>query len=223
MSTLSDKEVREKLLARGVEALTDAELLSVVAGPRDGSSIQAVEEAEKLLSAESQTLSQLSRKTVSELRTADSLGVARAARVAASFELGRRALASVAAESAVIKDRRDIVRLMSPMIGSLNHEEMWVVYLTSANRVIERRRVSVGGSSTVVADCKLIVKRALELVASSMILVHNHPSGSCLPSDEDKDVTERLRQAAALFDITLLDHVIICVGGDFSFRAEHLL
>lgn len=161
----------------------------------------------------------MAHKSPAELRLMGDLGLEGAAKVAAAFELGRRAVVAEGQESVVIKDAADVVGIFAPLMRGLDHEELWVLYLASSNRVIERRRVAVGGSRALVADSKLIVKRALELVASSIILVHNHPSGAAEPSAEDCSLTERLRSAAELFDIALLDHIIIAVGGSYSFRA----
>ena len=110
-----------------------------------------------------------------------------------------------------------------PQLERLSHEECWVVYLTSSNRVIERYRISQGGVTGTVVDHRLIVKRALELLATQLILVHNHPSGTPEASGQDKTLTERVARAAALFDIRLLDHIIIARDGDFSFLREGLM
>mgnify|MGYP000811538619 CR=1 FL=1 len=117
----------------------------------------------------------------------------------------------------------DVVRLFRPQLERLSHEECWVVYLTSSNRVIERYRISQGGVTGTVVDHRLIVKRALELLATQLILVHNHPSGTPEASAQDKALTERVARAAALFDIRLLDHIIIARDGDFSFLREGLM
>ena len=117
----------------------------------------------------------------------------------------------------------DVVRLFRPQLQRLAHEECWVVYLTSSNRIIERQRVSQGGVTGTVVDHRLIVKRALELLATQLILIHNHPSGTPEASGQDKALTERVARAAELFDIRLLDHIIIAREGDFSFRREGLM
>ena len=116
-----------------------------------------------------------------------------------------------------------MVRLFRPRLERLTHEECWVVYLTSSNRIIERQRVSQGGVTGTVVDHRLIVKRALELLATQLILIHNHPSGTPEASAQDKLLTERIAKAAALFDIRLLDHLIIARDGDFSFRRAGLI
>ena len=116
-----------------------------------------------------------------------------------------------------------MVHLFRPKLQRLDHEECWVLYLTSSNRIVERQRVSQGGVQGTVVDHRLIIKRALELLATQLIMVHNHPSGAAEPSPQDKVLTERIARAAALFDIRLLDHLIISREGDFSFLSEGLL
>ena len=214
-----DKDVRQRALARGVGQMTDTELLSLVISPAKRGA-EAMDVAERVV-AQIGTggLLEMAHKSPAELRLMGDLGLEGAAKVAAAFELGRRAVVAEGQESVVIKDAADVVGIFAPLMRGLDHEELWVLYLASSNRVIERRRVAVGGSRALLADSKLIVKRALELVASSIILVHNHPSGAAEPSAEDCSLTERLRSAAELFDIALLDHIIIAVGGSYSFRA----
>ncbi len=113
--------------------------------------------------------------------------------------------------------------LFRPLLVGLQHEECWVVHLTASNRIIERQQVSRGGVQGTVVDFRLIVKRAIELLATRLVLVHNHPSGTAEPSAQDKQLTERIAAAASLFDIQLLDHLIIARGGNFSFRREGLI
>ena len=217
MKAANDKEVRDRLVARGAEALSDAELVSLVLPATKGEENIAI--AERLLTSAG-SLTALAHSSLPELRQMEGLGIERASRLAAAMELGRRVLVGEGDEQTTIHDRNDVVALFAPLLSGLAHEEMWVLYLSSSNRIIERRRLSVGGSSSVVADCKLIIRHALNLVASSLIVVHNHPSGTAEPSGEDANLTARLKEAAALFDISLLDHIIIARGGgSYSFRS----
>ena len=217
MSLVNDKMVREKFVAQGAEALTDAELLSLLIAGKGGE--ESVATAERLL-AEMGSLGAIAHLTAKELRQMESLGMERATKIVAAAELGRRVLVAESGEQMTIRDRNDVVSLFAPLISTLNQEELWVLYLSTSNRIIERRRISVGGTSSVITDCKLIVRHALTLVASSIIVVHNHPSGAAEPSLEDERFTTRLREAAALFDIQLLDHIIIARGGgSYSFRS----
>ncbi len=202
-------------MLRGAEALETTELLSLVVGS-SSSGDSAMEAADRLMEEYEGSLLTLSRAELSELRSRGGLGIRRASILAAAFELGRRAQAEQQTPS-VIRDKEDVVALF-PAMADLDHEEMWVLYLTSSNRVIERRRVAQGGVTALVVDHKLIIKRALELLAQSVIIVHNHPSGSASPSPEDLNVTSKLVAAMSLFDITLLDHIIISREGDYSMR-----
>lgn len=221
MKSKNDREVREKFVARGAEALNEVELLSLVLATRSGE--ESVELAERVLDNVG-SLSALAHISAGELRQVEALGMERATRVVAAMELARRVLAAESAEQLTIRDRNDVVAFFAPLIATLPHEELWVLYLSSSNRVIERRRISVGGSSSVSADCKLIVRHALSLVASAIIVVHNHPSGATEPSGEDARFTEQLRQACNLFDISLLDHIIVAKGGgSYSFRSDNKL
>lgn len=215
-----ERDIREKLCLHGVESLSDNELLYMVLGG-DSSGDDTLPVVENLLSESS--LLQLSQKTVPQLRQSSGLGLRRATRAAAVFEIARRLRTAESPETTVVRNRADILALFESQLSGLDHEEMWVVYLTSSNRVIERRRVAQGGTSALVTDCKLILKRAVELVAASMIVVHNHPSGKALPSSEDVELTARLKEAATLFDIALLDHIIIGEGENYSFLASKLL
>lgn len=216
MDRSTDREIREKLVARGIHALTDAELLSILLG--DGGEYGAAETAERILEACGGSLLELARADMKRLRCMEGIGVRRAAVLLAAFELAGRLERQEAALPTVIRTQEDVVGLLGPFIARLPHEEMWAIYLSSANGVIEKMRVSQGGVTHLVVDCKLIVKRAVEVLASSLILVHNHPSGMAVPSAEDMAVTERVAQAAALFDIRLVDHVIIADKAAYSFH-----
>lgn len=122
-----------------------------------------------------------------------------------------------------IGSSNDVVRIFRPLLTEMKHEECWCLYLNTGNRIVERQRVSQGGVQATVVDHRLVIKRALELLATQIILVHNHPSGAALPSEQDKILTKKIAEAAALFDIRLLDHLIIARGGEYSFRQSGLL
>jgi DNA repair protein RadC len=151
------------------------------------------------------------------------LGKMRAMRLKAAAELGRRVAVAKASSYDIVNSDSDVVRIMEPQLGGLQHEECWALYLASSGRVLERMRISQGGVQATVVDCKLIIKRALELLAVQIVLVHNHPSGNTQPSQQDLALTERVSEASQLFDIRLLDHVIIAKGAHFSFRGEGII
>lgn len=209
------KNLADKVSSRGVGALTDCELLTLLT--------EDMQLAESLMSVCDGSLVRLGEISESRLRMVGGLGLKRARLLLAAVELGRRAAVAHASRAAFIHTGEDVVQLFRPQLELLAHEECWVVYLTSSNRIIERCRVSQGGVSGTVVDHRLVVKRALELLATQFIIVHNHPSGTPQASEQDKLLTERVAQAAALFDIRLLDHVIIARDGDFSFRREGLI
>ena len=216
------RDLTDKLTARGAEALEDGELLALLLG--DGVAGEPMEQlAGRLLDAFGGRLSDLGRADVARLRMAAGIGLKRACRIAAAAEIGRRILAAEVCDADRIATSDDVIRLFRPQIESLGYEECWALYLTSTNRIIERCRISQGGVQGTVVDHRLVVKRALELLATQLILVHNHPSGTAEPSPQDRLLTERLARAAALFDIRLLDHLIIAREGEFSFLRHGLL
>lgn len=208
------KNILDKMASRGVEALSDCELVTLLT--------EDEQQAEALLAAYDGSLARIGDEAEARLRMVGGLGLKRARMLLAAAEFGRRAAAGVAAAE-YIATGDDVVRLFRPQLERLSYEECWAVYLTSSNRVIERQRVSQGGVTGTVVDHRLIVKRALELLATQLILVHNHPSGTPEASAQDKALTERVARAAALFDIRLLDHIIIARDGDFSFLREGLM
>ncbi len=215
------KNLHDKLMSRGAVSLTDAELLALLVESSDDSR-DPLATAEKLLAAGG-SLAGIARTDLGRLRMAEGLGLRRAERLILSAELGRRVAASTEQDVECISTDADVVRLMRPIFDPMRHEECWVLYLTSSNRLLERRRVSQGGVQATVVDHRLIVKRALELLSTQIIMIHNHPSGAAEPSAADKTLTEKVRDAAALFDIRLLDHIIISREGEFSFRRMSLL
>ncbi len=205
----------DKIAVRGIAALDDRELLTLV--------VEDESVAEALWEHSGGSLSRLADEESARLRMVGGLGLRRANRLMAAVELGRRAAAAECGESEVIHTSEDVVRLFRPHLEKLAHEECWAVYLTSSNRIVERQRISQGGVQGTVVDHRIIIKRALELLATQIILIHNHPSGAASASPQDESLTERLNKAAALFDIRLLDHIIIARTGDFSFRRAGLL
>ena len=216
------KNIVDKIVSRGATALSNEELISVVIAEGVDDE-RAKDVASELVAINSQSLVELSRTQFPRLRMMAGLGKQRAMRLHAAMELGRRVAHSENTAQEVVQSDADVVRIMEPMLANLQHEECWALYLASSGRVIERMRVSQGGVQATVVDCKLIIKRAVELLATQLVLVHNHPSGSAEPSRQDMELTERVSEAARLFDMRLLDHVIISAGVRYSFRAHGLI
>ncbi len=205
----------DKALSRGIASLSDEELLTLL--------VEEPGVAASVLRSCGGSLASVAAEEPARLRMVGGLGRNRALRLLAAAEFGRRVAESRAGEADVIATSDDVVHLFRPKLQRLDHEECWVLYLTSSNRIVERQRVSQGGVQGTVVDHRLIIKRALELLVTQLIMVHNHPSGAAEPSPQDKVLTERIARAAALFDIRLLDHLIISREGDFSFLREGLL
>ncbi len=221
-----DKQVREKFVSRGAGALSDAELLSILLGEEPGAAYSSsLEMAETLLDSLPSPggLAALAAMDAAALRRRAGLGMRRAAVIAAALETGRRLGVLSSDNQETILTDGDAERIFRPLVAHLPHEEFWVAYLSAGNRVVEKVRVSQGGVQGTVVDHKLIVKRAVERLCCSIVVVHNHPSGVARPSDEDVAVTGKLVRAASLFDIAVLDHLIVTRGECFSFRREGLL
>ena len=216
------KNLTDKLLSRGAESLTDSELVAAIIA-EGASDDRALDVAKDLVEGADGSLLRLTSADFSRLRMASGLGLRRAMRLKAATELGRRVLLAEGVACDMIASDSDVARLMEPQLGTLKHEECWALYLASSGRVLDRMRISQGGVQTTVVDCRLIIKRAIELLATQIVLVHNHPSGTTDPSRQDIELTERVTQAARLFDIRLLDHVIIAQGARYSFRANGII
>ena len=216
------KNLTDKIFSRGAEALTDEELVSLLVAESLSDDL-AVELGKGVFEECGGSLLGVAEQDIARLRMVSGLGKLRAMRLKAAQEMGKRVAQAKATSQSVIASDSDVVRLMEPQLGALQHEECWALYLASSGRVLERMRISQGGVQATVVDCKLIIKRALELLAVQIVLVHNHPSGCAEPSGQDVALTERVSAAANLFDIRLLDHVIISRGAHFSFRARNMI
>ena len=207
-------------MLRGAAALTDTELLAILLG--SGTRRQtAVDLARDLLAQVGGRLDTLSCLEVRQLTALDGIGPAKAATVLASFELARRLAAELPEDELTIRSSETIARMMAPHLQNLPHEECWVLYLNRGRKLIGKEKVSLGGTGSTVIDIKIIVKKAVERLAGGIILVHNHPSGNPHPGEQDRRQTEALRKAAAVFDIEVLDHVIIGKKKYFSFSDEN--
>jgi DNA repair protein RadC len=210
---------REKMLNRGRQQLSDAELIAILlgSGNRDET---AVGLAQRLLSHFEQNLNSLGKSTLTELMQFKGIGEAKAISVIAALELGRRRQLSSLKEKPQIRSSRDAFTLLAPLLADLPQEQFWILLLNRANRVIGRQLISSGGVSGTVVDAKLVFKKALEATASSIILCHNHPSGNARPSQADIDITRKLKTAGSTLDITVLDHLIVCDQQYYSFADE---
>lgn len=203
--------VHEKLAMRGIEALDERELLTLLLED---------EALASTLLEECGTLQSIASTPSSRLRMVAGLGSRLSTRIHSAVEIGRRLAAANKAVEQSITSSDDVVEIMRPILREKRHEECWAIFLTNSNRVIERTLISRGGIQATVVDQRLIVKRALELLSTRLILVHNHPSGSAVPSRADFDLTAKVKEATRLFDIQLLDHIVITDTESYSFKSN---
>lgn len=217
-----DDQPREKLLYKGRAALSDAELVAILigSGNRDES---AVALCKRILSTVDNNLSQLGKLSIKQLMDFKGIGEAKAITIAAALELGRRRRGEEALQKKKITSSTDVFELLQPIIGELEHEEFWIVYLNNSNKVIQKNQLSKGGMTGTLVDVRLVMKNALEVGATGLILAHNHPSGTLKPSEADKDITQKLKLAAQSLDIKVLDHLIVTEKAYFSFADDGIL
>ncbi|MCW3785523.1 RadC family protein [Plebeiibacterium sediminum] len=211
---------REKLLSKGITSLSNAELIAILigSGNRDES---AVDLSKRILHDANNNLNELGKYSIENLqKNYRGIGEAKAISIVAALELGKRRKLSEIQEKTQIRSSHDVFELMHPVLSDLPHEEFWIIFLNRANKVISSRKISQGGLSGTVIDTRIIMKSALEQLASSIILCHNHPSGNKLPSQQDKSITSKLKEAGKIMDIPVLDHIIVTDGGYYSFADE---
>jgi DNA repair protein RadC len=198
---------REKFLQRGREALTDAELLAILLAT-GYKNVSAVDLAKQILRGANNDLYALSRLSVKELMKIKGIGEAKALTIAAALELGRRRKNQETTEKPTISHSQQIYELYKGFFQDLPHEEFRVLLLNRANKPIALELISKGGLAGTVVDVRIVFKLALEHSASSLVLMHNHPSGSLQPSTEDLNITTQLKQAGKLLQIQVIDHLI---------------
>ncbi len=212
----AEERPREKFIAKGAQSMSNAELLAILIGSGNRK-YNAVELARSLLQEAGGRLGGLGKFEFEELLSFSGIGRSKALIIMALFELARRYQAEIAPTLAAIYSSENAAKAISPFVKDLAHEECWVMYLNRANRLINKEKVSSGGVHSTVFDVKIILKRAMANLASSIIVVHNHPSGTLRPGAQDIAQTKRLKEAAKMCDISLLDHIIIAGESYYSF------
>ncbi len=217
-----DDRPREKLLEKGNKALSDAELIAILIGSGSRNE-SAVDLAKRILASTNANLNQLARLSLNDLQEFKGIGEAKAVSIVAALELGRRRRLETALEKPKITSSKNAFELMQPYIGDLNHEEFWVIYLNNSNKVLARQQLSKGGFTGTLVDTRLVLKKALEVSATGLILCHNHPSGKLTPSQSDKNLTKKIIEAGSVMDIKVLDHLIVTEKSYFSFADEGIL
>ena len=213
---------REKMLAKGVRSLSEAELIAILIGSGNLEE-SAVEVSRRIMASVNNNLNELGKKTIADFQKFKGIGPAKAITIAAAMELGRRRKESEPDEKPKVVTSADCAAIFKPLLSDLPHEEFWVLLLNRNNLVIDKMMVSQGGLSGTVIDVRIILKLALDKLACSIILCHNHPSGNLLPSEADKDITKKIKEAGKHMDIPVLDHLIIGNDSYFSFADEGLI
>lgn len=217
-----DDKPREKLLNKGRSALSDAELIAILIGSGSRSE-SAVELSKRILASVDNNLNELGKLSTKQLMTFKGIGEAKAVTIAAALEIGRRRRGEESLKVDKISSSKDAFEILQPIMGELEHEEFWILYLNNSNKVLQKSQLSKGGITGTLVDVRIIMKQTLELGAVGLILAHNHPSGTLKPSSADKQITQKIKTAAESLDIKVLDHLIITQKDYFSFADNQLL
>ncbi|MES2881998.1 MAG: DNA repair protein RadC [Bacteroidota bacterium] len=217
-----DDRPREKLRDKGAEILSNAELIAILInnGSKEKS---AVELAQEVLKIGKDNLNELGKLTLKELTKIKGIGEAKAIIISAAMELGRRRQGAASLIKTHISTSKDVARFMQTTLKDYRHEVFAVLFLNRANKINHFEIISEGGITGTVADPRIILRTALEQNAVSLVLCHNHPSGSLKPSRQDEDLTKKIKEAAKYFDITIMDHLIVSDDGYYSFADEGIL
>ena len=217
-----DDRPREKFERKGKDALSDSELLAIImgSGNRDES---AVELARRILSSVDNSWDKLSRLSLEDLQKFKGVGIAKAISIATALEIGRRKALQSVPENPVITSSETAFQLLHPILGDLKTEEFWALFLNQSNKVVQIKQLTSGGINQSVVDIRVLFKYALDYYSTALIVAHNHPSGNLKASGEDVAITKKIKEAGALLNIQLLDHIIIGQRGYFSFADDGLL
>ena len=211
---------REKLLQKGVSALSNTELIAILIGSGNQTE-SAVQLSQKILHKVNNNLHALGKLSVKELTSQfKGVGIVKAITIIAALELGKRRNKSKLLQEDYIRSSFDAFQFIRPLLCDLPHEELWISLMNRSNKVIDKIKISQGGIGETPVDLRLILKAAINSLASGIILYHNHPSGSVSPSTPDDKLTQRLEKAVKLVDIALLDHIIIADNSYYSYADE---
>lgn len=217
-----DDRPREKLLLKGKNSLSDAELLAIIVG--SGSKKESVITlAQRILSSVENNWNELAKLSIKDLCKFNGIGTVKAIEIISTLEIGRRRALQQALKKEKITSAQDAFDIMQPIIGDLDTEEFWTLFLNQSNKILKKEKFSQGGINMTLVDKRLIFKQALELNAIGIILIHNHPSGNLTPSEQDKSLTRDICEAGNLLNISVLDHLIIAQTQYFSFSEEGIL
>ncbi len=217
-----DDRPREKLVAKGATTLSNSELIAILLN-NGSKNKSAVELAREILKLGGDNLNELGKLSLSDFKQVKGIGQAKSIIIAAALELGRRRQASSSLEKTVVRSSRDIAHYLQATLKDYNYEVFAVVFLNRANKINHFEIISKGGITGTVADPRIILKKALEEDATSIVLCHNHPSGNLQPSKADEELTKKIKEAANYLDIRIIDHIIVSEEGFYSFADEGIL
>lgn len=213
---------REKLIIKGKASLSEAELIAILIGSGTPK-ISAVDLAKTILAATGNDLNELAKLSLADLKKFNGIGEAKAIAIISALELGRRRKETEFVKKPKVTSSSDAYQCLRPYLMDLDHEQFWVLHLNRANQIIKPEMISAGGVSGTVVDAKLVFKKALDVLASNVILAHNHPSGNLQPSTQDIQLTKKIKSAGQTLDIPVLDHIIFTDDGYFSFADESMM
>ena len=214
-----DDRPREKLALKGRSSLSDAELLAIIMGSGNKEE-SAVQLAQRILGSAQNNWNELAKYSIQDLCQFKGVGEAKAISIITALEIGRRRNTQDVLERVKITSSNDAAIILQQQIGDLPTEEFWVMFLNQGNKIIKTEQISRGGITQTSVDVRIVFKRAIELMATAIILSHNHPSGNLNPSESDKNLTRKFSEAAKYLDIQVLDHIIVTQKDYFSFADE---
>jgi DNA repair protein RadC len=217
-----NEKPREKLINIGATALSDAELLAILLHTGHKSK-SALELAKEILRLANNNLSELGKINVKKLQKLRGVGYAKAVTILAAMELARRRQAGTIHKKTVINNGSDAAMFFKPMLADQTFETFHVLFLSHANKVLHYRHLSTGGITSTVVDPRIIFREALDTGATKLLLCHNHPSGSLRPSQADLRITSRIKDMGMLFDIQVMDHIIVSETGYYSLAEEGMI
>ncbi len=217
-----DDQPREKLLLKGKSVLSDAELLAIIIGSGTKNE-SAVQLAQRILYQYNNQISEIAKLSIKQLTAFKGIGEAKAIAIVAALELAKRKLNEEPTIKPKICCSKDIFSFMYHKIGELYHEEFWVIYLNNSNHVVYEFQLSKGGIVGTLVDLRIIFKYAFEHFAVSIVICHNHPSGSLTPSQHDLNITKKIKTACENLDIKLIDHIILTEKSYYSFADSNMI
>jgi DNA repair protein RadC len=217
-----DDRPREKLITNGTASLSNSELIAILLN-NGSKNKSAVELAREILKLGNDNLNELGKLSLNDFMQVKGIGEAKAVTIAAALELGRRRQASSSLEKTVVKTSRDIAQYLQATLKDYPYEVFAVIFLNRANKINHFEIISKGGITGTIADPRIILKKALEEDATSIVLCHNHPSGNLRPSKADEEITKKIKEAAGYFDIRIIDHIIVSEDGFYSFADDGML